>query len=94
MPGHRSIRSFINLGDTLYSPLELAAYTDDDPPHIMENGSPHARYAILEKTSAGWLAEQISVPYDWNKAAACARQKNREDWAHWLMTGRAQSNGF
>jgi predicted phosphodiesterase len=91
--GHSHIPRTVLLpnGPMIINPgsVGLAAYTDDDPPHIMENGSPHARYAILEKSSKAWIMEHISVPYEWEKAAACAKQNNREDWASWLLTGRA-----
>jgi predicted phosphodiesterase len=66
----------------------LPAYTDDHPPHSMENGSPHARYVMLTETSGGWTMEQMAVPYDWNKASRCARKNGREDWAVWLASGR------
>lgn len=76
----------------------LPAYTDEAPhPHAMEAGSPHARYAILERrpeagrTAEGWTVEQISVVYDWERAAAAARENGRPDWAAWLRTGRAEA---
>jgi diadenosine tetraphosphatase ApaH/serine/threonine PP2A family protein phosphatase len=69
----------------------LSAYSDDEPyPHVMETGSPHARYAILQKAGKTWEAEHITVSYDWESAAQCAVQNGRRDWAAWLRTGRAQ----
>lgn len=68
----------------------IPAYEDDLPyPHKMEAGSPHARYAILTQTAAGWAVEQIALPYPWQKAAAAARARGREDRARWIETGRA-----
>ncbi|HEY0783048.1 MAG TPA: metallophosphoesterase family protein [Thermoanaerobaculia bacterium] len=68
----------------------LPAYTADLPhPHVMEAGSPHARYAILEKTDEGWRVEHVAVPYAWNEAAAVAKKNGRADWAAWIETGRA-----
>lgn len=67
----------------------LPAYDDDRPyPHMMEAGSPHARYAIVEKTDEGWAAELIAVAYDWDRAARDAEANGRPDWARALATGR------
>jgi predicted phosphodiesterase len=67
----------------------LPAYDDDHPvPHLMEAGSPHARYAILARESGQWHVEHVLVPYDWARAAAVAEAKGRPDWAHPLRTGR------
>lgn len=68
----------------------LPAYTEYFPvPHVMESGSPHARYSVLSKTEKGWRVENIAVPYDWESAAAAATENGRPDWAEWLRTGRA-----
>ena len=68
----------------------LQAYDDDAPFfHVMQNGTPQARYAVIEKTPSGWTAEQRRVDYDWEAAAAAARRNGRPDWAGWLRTGRA-----
>jgi len=69
----------------------LQAYDDDSPySHVMENGTPQARYAILERTARGWTAEHRAVDYDWEAAAAAAERNGRLDWAGWLRTGRAE----
>jgi len=66
----------------------MPAYTDDGPhPHVVETGSPHARYAILEKTPAGWTPQLISVEYDHEKAAQQADRNNRPELAMGLRTG-------
>jgi putative phosphoesterase len=68
----------------------LPAYDEDQPhPHRMESGSPHARWALLERTGAGWSVDLIATPYDVAAAAAAARQHGRDDWARWIETGRA-----
>jgi predicted phosphodiesterase len=69
----------------------VPAYTDDLPyPHVMEAGSPHARYAILDQQANGdWNVQHIALVYDWAQAAAACRQNGREDWANWIATGRA-----
>lgn len=68
------------------------AYIDDQPyPHVMETGSPHARYAILDQQTNGkWKLEYIALTYDWAKAAAACRQNGRNNWAYWIETGRGK----
>ena len=67
----------------------LQAYDDELPyPHKAENGSPHARYAIVERGAGGWAVEQYAVAYDWNAAAEVAQRHGRPDWAHALRSGR------
>lgn len=68
----------------------LPAYWHDEPaPHVMEAGSPHARYAVLTKGPAGWDVEHVALAYPWEAAMALARASGREDRAGWLKTGRA-----
>lgn len=68
----------------------LPAYDDEAPhPHVMESGSPHARWAILERTQSGWGIELRATPYDTGPAVASARANGRPDWAQWIRTGRA-----
>jgi putative phosphoesterase len=68
----------------------IPAYQDNQPyPHVMEAGSPHARYAVLTRRAAGWAVEQIALPYPWSAAAAVARRNGRPDRAAWIETGRA-----
>ncbi len=65
----------------------LPAYEDELPePHVIESGSPHARYAVL-RYDMQWTVELISVPYDSPRAAAQANKNNRPDWAIALQTG-------
>jgi putative phosphoesterase len=67
----------------------LQAYTADFPsPHVVECGSPHARYAVCERTPRGWSVSLRCVEYDAAPAAALARRNGREDWGRWLETGR------
>ncbi|MET1412052.1 metallophosphoesterase family protein [Roseibium sp. HPY-6] len=65
------------------------AYWNDEPAlHVMETGSPHARYALLEQTADGWLVDHIAVPYDWETAAEFAAQRGHALRATALRTGR------
>jgi putative phosphoesterase len=67
----------------------LQAYEDDAVfPHKAESGSPHARYAIVEKGSTGWSVEFRAIAYDWDRAARLAAGRDRPDWARALATGR------
>jgi hypothetical protein len=70
----------------------LQAYDGDRPEyHIMETGSHHARYAIMElRNDDRWHPELISVPYDFRKAAEQARKNDRPEWAHAILTGYMQ----
>ena len=66
----------------------LPAYDDIDPePHIMETGSPHARYAIIEKNNDRWNVELLAISYNHQKAAEQAIINNRSDWEIGLRTG-------
>jgi predicted phosphodiesterase len=65
------------------------AYADDHPhPHVMEAGTPHARYAIADDADGSWRAEFRAVDYDWERSAAIAEAHARPDVARALRTGR------
>ncbi len=79
-------------GHTLINPGSVGcpAYSDDVPvDHAVENGTPHARYAIVEVGPKGVGVEFIAVAYDWSAAAEEAARNGFPDWAHWIATGRA-----
>jgi len=91
--GHTHIPRTVTLksGQLIVNPgsVGLPAYTDDEPvSHYMENFSPHASYAVLEKSKAGWTVQHIKVPYDFQQAAEEAKKRQREDWVHFLITGK------
>lgn len=91
--GHTHIPRVVYLpdGKVVINPgsVGLPAYKDDLPIlHKMESGSPHANYVVMEKESERWIIEQISLPYDWEKAAESAGCNGRNDWAVALRTGR------
>jgi predicted phosphodiesterase len=90
--GHSHTQRVVRLpeGMLIINPgsVGMPAYTDDGPhPHVLETGSPHARYAILEKTAAGWVPELVSVEYDHEQAARQADRNNRLELAMGLRTG-------
>ena len=65
------------------------AFEDNHPYyHVIEAGTPHARYAVLDDAAGRWEVEFRSVVYPWELAAEMARANGREDIAHSLLTGR------
>lgn len=91
--GHTHVPRALRLDDgrLIVNPgsVGLQAYAGEHPhPHRVENGSPQARYAIVERDRDGWHAQLLQVDYDWGAAAALARRNGREDWARALLTGR------
>ncbi|UGQ44926.1 metallophosphoesterase family protein [Massilia endophytica] len=67
----------------------LQAYSDVHPlPHKAENGTPHARYVIIERIGQQWQVEHIAVAYNWDEMSSLANANGRPDWAHALATGR------
>lgn len=69
----------------------LPAYDDDHVHrHVVEIGSPFARYARAERLGGTWHLQLRSVPYDHEAAARRAEANGRPEWAHALRTGCAQ----
>jgi predicted phosphodiesterase len=65
------------------------AYADDEPyPYVIEAGSPHARYAVVDDASGRWHTTFHAVEYDWAAAAALAAHNDRPDLVGPLLTGR------
>ncbi|MFA6484146.1 MAG: metallophosphoesterase family protein, partial [Bacteroidales bacterium] len=58
--------------------------------HKIENFNNHAQYCFAELSDYDITVEQVSVPYDVNKAVNCAIRNSRPDWANWLKTGRVK----
>ena len=95
--GHDHTSGVVTLSDgrLVVNPgsVGLQAYEDDVPVrHVMETGSPHARFCIVSGTGRAWTAELATVAYDWEAAARTADQNGRPDWATWLRTGRARTS--
>lgn len=90
--GHTHIPRTVQCGATLIvnpGSVGLQAYSDAHPhPHRTENGSPHARYALVERTATGWNVTHRAIAYDWDAAARLAQAHGRPDWAYALTTGR------
>ena len=90
--GHTHVPRVLQLGATLIvnpGSVGLQAYEDSHAGyHQVQNGSPHARYALLEKRAAGWNVRLCSVVYDWHAMERLAARNGRPDWAYALATGR------
>jgi predicted phosphodiesterase len=93
--GHSHVPRFVLLpgGGVAANPgsVGLQAYADPDYryPHVIENGSPHARYLILDRQGVAWRASFRILEYDWDRAALKASASDRPEWAHALRTGYA-----
>ena len=88
--GHSHLARLLWLdGQVVANPgsVGLPAYSDEHPHwHVMEAGSPRARYALID----GAEVDLIEVDYDFTYAAAKAKAEGRDDWAFALRTGRAR----
>lgn len=89
--GHSHTPRIVQAGNKLIinpGSIGLQAYDDDLPVfHKIENFSNHAKYALVEFYDESLICKQISISYDFEKAAICAEKNNRPDWAKWLRTG-------
>ncbi len=89
--GHTHVPRIAQCGQTLVvnpGSVGLPGYQGGHPyPYVIENGAPHARYAVLEKTVGGWQVNLRAVPYDHLAQARVAESNQRPDWAHALATG-------
>jgi putative phosphoesterase len=84
----RSVRS--SAGQLIVNPgsVGLPAYDDIYPhPHVIETGSPDARYAIIDHIAETWVVELIAVPYAHEAMARLALARGRQDWACALSSG-------
>jgi putative phosphoesterase len=89
--GHSHIPRVVEIpGSIIINPgsVGLQAYDDEKPEyHIIEAGSPHARYSIIEYQNKIQSIEMISVSYNYQIAAKQAHKNNRSDWAEALNSG-------
>lgn len=69
--------------------LGLPAYDLAAPhPHVMEAGTPHARFTTLVEMGDTWFVIQQGIEYDVERAARLAEENGKPDVAHALRTGR------
>ena len=76
---------------TAINPVSVGLPAQDDmhpyKQHV-ENGSPHARQAIAERTATSWQIEPRSVACGFESMARLAQSRQRPDWVVALRTGR------
>jgi putative phosphoesterase len=89
--GHSHVpRTALVEGTLVLNPgsVGLQAYLGEEPvPHVVRNGTPHARYAIVERRGDHWNARLCSVAYDWDGMAQLAANCGNAAWAYALATG-------
>jgi diadenosine tetraphosphatase ApaH/serine/threonine PP2A family protein phosphatase len=90
--GHSHIARAVRLADgrMVVNPGSVGSpgYRDIHPfAHVVEAGSPEARYAILEFEGGIWRATFRHVPYDHDAMAALARRNGQPELASALATG-------
>jgi putative phosphoesterase len=90
--GHTHIPRAVLLpgGSWVVNPGSVGLPAYDAPSlHYIENGSPHARYAVIDWSPKFMHVDFIAVDYDWESASRDAAHADRPDWAHALATGYA-----
>ena len=92
--GHTHVPRVVSLpgGAIVVNPGSVGLQAYDDTwiaPHYVETGSPHARYAMIDRNPKGTRVEFVALEYDWESASKDAAQASRSDWAHALATGYA-----
>ena len=91
--GHTHTPRLVKLasGSTILNPgsVGLQAYTDEEPVvHSMQNYTDKACYAIIEITQNDFIVEHRRVNYEVASAIKDCLARDRDDWAHFLQTGR------
>ena len=95
LSGHTHIERAVRLGDgrLVVNPGSVGSpgFSYHVPfPHVIEAGTPDARYAILELISGRWSVTFRHVPYDNAAMAALAGQNGDLEFARALATGRVR----
>ena len=90
--GHSYIARAVRLADgrLIVNPGSVGSpgYRDVHPfPHVVEAGTPDARYAILELDAGNWHVTFRHVPYDHEAMAALARRNGQPELASAFATG-------
>lgn len=90
--GHTHTPRVVSVGKVLVvnpGSVGMPGYRDrGQVPHVMESGSPLARYAIVERRKNGWSAELRAIPYDCEVAARQAENFGFPEAAFLVRTGR------
>ena len=93
--GHTHLQRTVRLpgGALVANPGSVGwpAYRDDFPhPHVIEAGTPHARYLVADLAGESWSVQMRAVAYPWDRAALIADANGRPDVAHALRTGKVR----
>lgn len=96
--GHTHLPRAVRLADgrIVANPgsVGLPAYEDDLPSyHVVETGTPHARYLVAERKAGRWTIELVATAYDFERSARKAERAGRPSWAYALRTGRVMPGG-
>jgi predicted phosphodiesterase len=90
--GHTHTQRIVTAGGVLVvnpGSVGMPGYRDRGRvPHVMESGSPLARFAIVERRKNGWSAELHAIPYDYEVAARQAEDFGFAGFAFSVRTGR------
>jgi putative phosphoesterase len=62
-------------------------FASEPHPHVVENASPDARYAIVERRRGVWTSSLIAVPYEFEPMVQLALTRHRAEWASALRSG-------
>ncbi len=92
--GHSHVPRTVRTGDgrLVVNPgsVGLQAFREDGaPPYRSETGSPHARYALLQRPQDAWSVSHIAVAYDFEAAGRRADANGQPAWGQALRTGFA-----
>lgn len=91
--GHTHVQRCLDLpaGTRVVNPgsVGLQAYVDEDPmPYRVENGTPEARYAVVEGRHGTWTVDMVQVAYDVEPMVELARARGFSLWEEALRSGR------
>lgn len=97
--GHTHLPRVMQLDDTLVvNPgsvgLQAYDYPEDRETYYVDNGTPHASYAVVEEVEVAgatsrWQISFHRIAYDRETAAQLAERNDRPEWAFALRTGFA-----
>ena len=88
--GHSHRPDIVHLpgGPIILNPGSVGCPAYHDGTYVSESGSPHARYAMVERRPNGEFSlDLIAAPYDHEAAAARAEANGKPEWAHGLRSG-------
>jgi len=89
--GHSHTQQVVQIpgGALIVNPGSVGCPVYADGPHAAGTNarSPHARYALVSRSSRHWSVEMFALAYDWERAARRALENNRPEWARMYVSG-------